>query len=127
MGRNINNVITIPAPLESKFFEYWLSFIKPLHKLTSREIDVAASFLRQRYNLSKAINDQELLDKVTMNDETKRKIREECGISTAHFQVIMTELKKNKFIVNGKINQKFIPKLEDNSDSFQLLLMFELK
>lgn len=126
MEGKINNVITVPAPLESKFFEYWLSFIKPLHKLTVREIDVAAAFLRQRYNLSKAINDQELLDKITMSDDTKKKIREECGVSQAHFQVIMTELKKNKFIVNGKINPKFVPKL-DNSDTFHLLLMFELK
>lgn len=62
-----------------------------------------------------------------MSDQTKRKIREECKISQAHFQVIMTELKKNKFIIDGKINQKFIPKLNDQSDSFQLLLMFELK
>lgn len=127
MERKINNVITVPTSIEGKFFEYWLSFIKPLHKLTTREIDVAAAFLRQRYALSKVISEQELLDKITMNDDTKRKVREECKVSQAHFQVIMTELKKNKFIVNGKINPKFIPKLNENSDCFQLLLMFELK
>lgn len=127
MERKVDNVITVPAPLEGKFFEYWLSFIKPLHKLTLREIDVAASFLRQRYNLSKVISEQELLDKVAMNDDTKKKVREECNISQAHFQVIMTELRKNKFIVNGRINPKFIPKITEDSDSFKLLLLFELK
>lgn len=127
MERKVNNAITVPAPLDGKFFEYWLSFIKPLHKLTAREVDVAASFLRQRHNLSKVISEQELLDKIVMNDDTKRKVREECNISKAHFQVIMTELKKNKFIINGKINQKFIPKLDSDSDSFKLLLLFELK
>lgn len=127
MERKINNVITVSAPIESKFFEYWLSFIKPLHKLTAREIDVAASFLRQRYKLSKVISDPELLDKITMSDETKRKIREECNVSQAHFQVIMTELKKNKFIVDGKIYQKFIPKIDEGSDYANLLITFELK
>lgn len=127
MERKINNVITVSAPIESKFFEYWLSFIKPLHKLTAREIDVAASFLRQRYKLSKVISDPELLDKIIMSDETKRKIREECNVSQAHFQVIMTELKKNKFIVDGKIYQKFIPKIDEGSDYANLLITFELK
>lgn len=127
MERKVNNVITVPAPLEEKFFEYWLSFIKPLHRLTAREIEVAAAFLRQRHNLSKVISEQELLDKITMSDDTKKKVREECKVSQAHFQVIITELKKNKFIIDGKINQKFIPKLNKDSDSFQLLLVFELK
>lgn len=127
MERKINNVITVPASLDGKFFEYWLSFIKPLHKLTTREMSIAASFLKQRYKLSSVISEQELLDKITMSEDTKNKVREECNISKAHFQVIMTELKKNKFIVNGKINPKFIPKVDKDSDSFQLLLLFELK
>lgn len=127
MERRIKNVITVPTSLEGKFFEYWLSFIKPLHKLTTREIDVAAAFLRHRYKLSNVISEKELLDKITMSDDTRKQIREECKISQAHFQVIMTELKKNKFIVDGKINPKFIPKMDKDSDSVQLLLLFELK
>lgn len=127
MERKINNVIKVAAPLEGKFFEYWLSFIKPLHKLTSREIEVAAAFLKQRFNLSKVISDQELLDKNVMSDDIKRKVREDCNITQAHFQVVMSELKKNKFIVGGKINPKFIPKLTEGSEYFQLMLLFELK
>lgn len=127
MERKINNVIKVSAPLEGKFFEYWLSFIKPLHKLTSREIEVAAAFLKQRFNLSKVISDQELLDKNVMSDDIKRKVREDCNITQAHFQVVMSELKKNKFIVNGRINPKFIPKLTEGSEYFQLMLLFELK
>lgn len=126
MGK-INNVITIPTSIEGKFFRYWLEFLRPFHRLTDREIDVTASFLKQRHELSKVIKDQELLNKVTMSEDTKKKVREDCNMSQAHFQVIMTKLKKSKVIENGRINPKFIPKVEEGAGSFQLLLLFELK
>ena len=63
---------------------------------------------------------------MVMNEDTKKKIREECGISSAHFQVIMGKLRKNKVIVNGRINPKFIPNIgEDENGIFQLLLLFD--
>lgn len=126
MGK-INNVITIPTSTEGKFFRYWFEFLKPFHKLTDREIDVIASFVKQRYELSKVIKDPELLDKVTMSEDTKRKVREDCEISQAHFQVIMTKLKKSKVIDNGKINPKFIPRIDEDAKNFQLLLSFDLQ
>lgn len=125
MGK-INNVITIPTSIEGKFFRYWFEFLRPFHKLTDREIDVIASFVKHRYELSKVIKDQELLNTITMNEDTKRKVREDCNISQAHFQVIMTKLKKSKVIDNGRINPKFIPRLREDDNSFQLLLSFEL-
>lgn len=125
--RKINNVITISTSVKSKFFKYWLEFLRPFHKLTDRETDVMASFLKQRYELSKVIKDQEVLDKYTMNEETKRKVKEECSVTQSHFQVIMTKLKKSKMIENGKINPKFIPRVEENANTFQLLLSFDLK
>ena len=126
MGK-INNVITIPTSTEGKFFKYWFEFLRPFHKLTDREIDVIASFVKYRHNLSKVIKDPDILDKVTMGEDTKRKIREECNITQAHFQVIMTKLKKSKVIDNGKINPRFIPRLDDNTNNFQLLLSFDLQ
>ena len=126
MGK-INNVITIPTSTEGKFFKYWFEFLRPFHKLTDREIDVIASFAKYRHALSKVIKDPDILDKVTMGEDTKRKIREDCNITQAHFQVIMTKLKKNKVIDNGKINPRFIPRLDDDSKSFQLLLSFDLQ
>ena len=85
-----------------------------------------AAFLKQRYELSKVVSDQDILNKLTMSDDTKKKIREECNISQAHFQVIMTKLKKSKMIENGNINPRFIPRIKDETKGFQLLLTFEL-
>lgn len=90
-------------------------------------MDVISSFCKQRYELSKVITDDNILDQVTMSDETKRKVREECEITLPHFQVIMSKLRKSKVIIDGKINPKFIPNLIENTDSFQLLLFFDFK
>lgn len=127
MEKRPNSVLVIPCSLDGSFFKLWFSFLRPFHKLTDREIDVIASFVKQRYELSKDIKNQEILDKVVMSDDTKRKVREECNITQSHFQVVMTKLRKTKVIDNGRINPKFIPKIIEGSNSFQLLLSFDLK
>ena len=126
MGK-INNVITIPTSTDGNFVKYWFEFLKPFHRLANREIGVLAAFVKERYKLSKVISDPELLDKITMGEDTKRKVREECNLSQTHFQAIMTRLKKSKVIDNGKINPKFIPRLDGDDKNFQLLLSFDLK
>jgi hypothetical protein len=62
-----------------------------------------------------------------MSEDTKRAVREECGISLPHFQVIMSKLKKSKIILDNKVNPRFVPKLKEENGNFQLLLLFELK
>ena len=126
MRGKVDSVIKIPTTLDD-FFRYWLEFLKPFHQLTGREIDVATALIKQRYELSKVIADDNILDKVVMSDDTRKIVREECGLSLPHFQVIMGKLKKNKIIVDGRINPKFIPNITEDHENFQLLLLFELK
>ena len=127
MENKPNSVIVLKGSLSGSFFRIWLEFLRPFHKLTGREIEVVASCLRHRFEISKSVNNQEILDKLVMSEDTKREVRNECNISQAHFQVIMTKLKKSKVIDNGKINPKFIPRVEKEADNFQLLLSFELQ
>lgn len=122
-----NNIIRIPTSLEGKFFKYWLEFLKPIHRLTDREIEVVELFLKKRYQLSKVVTDKELLEKVAMSEDVKKEIREELGITLAHFQVIMSKLRKNKVIIDNRLNKKFMPNLTKKGDTFTLLLHFELK
>lgn len=122
-----NNIVRVPCSLSKNFFRYWFMFLEPFHNLTDREIDVITSFTKQRYELSKVIKDNDILDKVTMSEDTKRKVREECNITLPHFQVIMGKLRKNKVIIDGKINPRFIPNINEDTGTFQLLLFFELK
>lgn len=125
MGK-INNVIRIPTSINTSFFRFWLEFLKPFHNLTDREMQIASAFLKRRYELSKVIQDDGILDKVVMSEDTKKAVREECNISLPHFQVIMGKLRKSKIILNGRINPKFIPNLTEEQGSFRLLLNFEL-
>jgi hypothetical protein len=113
MSRQVDSIIRIPCKVDSSFFKYWFLFLRPFHNLTDREMDVIASFVKQRYELSKVIKDKEILDKVTMSEDTKKKVREECEISLPHFQVIMGKLRKNKVLVEGKINPKYIPLVDE--------------
>lgn len=122
-----NNIVRVPCSLSASFFRHWFKFLEPFHKLTEREIDVITSFVKERYELSKVIKDNGILDKVTMSEDTKKKVREECNITLPHFQVIMGKLRKNKVIIDGKINPKFIPNINEETGTFQLLLLFELK
>jgi hypothetical protein len=122
----VNNVIRIPTSLQ-KFFRYWYEFLKPFHKLTDREIDVITAFTYERHMLSKVISDNDILDKVLMSEDTKKKIRESCNITLAHFQVIMGKLRRNKIIVNNKINPKFIPNITEEEGAFKLMLLFDIK
>ena len=122
-----NNVIRVPTSLQGSFFRVWIEYLTPLHNLTNREKDVVAAFIKERFELSSSISDQTWLDKVVMSDDIKSKIKSECGVSDAFFQVILGKLRKTGIIVDGKINSKFIPKrLSPDDKSFQLLLHFDL-
>ena len=122
-----NNVIRIPTSLQGKFFRIWIEFLTPLHNLTNREKDVVAAFIKARFELSKSIQDPTWLDKAVMSDEIKNKVKEECKVSDAFFQVILGKLRKTGIILGGKINPMFIPKRVNAEDkAFQLLLYFDL-
>lgn len=128
-GVNINNVIRIPTSLDGKFFRYWFSFLKPFHQLTEKEVDVMACFLKHRWELSKVIKDEAILNKVLMDPETKRKIMEECKVTLPYFQVMLSKFRKYGILMeNNIINPRFIPNIEgENPKNFKLLLYFDLK
>lgn len=126
MKANINNVIRIPTNLKM-FFRYWFLFLAPFHKLSEREIDIIALLTYKRYELSKVISDNEILDKVLMSADTRKKILEETNISLNYYQLILGKLKKNKVIINNRINPKFIPNITEDSGAFKLMLLFDIE
>lgn len=124
MAKN-TNIVRVNID-KNKFFTYWFNFLQIYHKLPPRDIDVLACFLKYRYELSKVIRDEKVLDEVLFSSEVKKKIREECNIQPQHFQVIMSKLKKIKMIENNKINKKFIPNIDDDFNEFKLTFHFVL-
>lgn len=124
MKSGVDSVLNIPTSLKGNFFKQWFVFLLPYHNLTDREIDIAAAFLRKRFELSKVISDVNILDSVLMSEDTKRSIREECGIKHQHFQVIMSKLRKSKVLLDNKVNPRFIPNIKEENGNFKLLLLF---
>lgn len=124
-----NNIVTVPVDdNSSSFFKWWLVFLRPFINLTKREIDVVAEFLKQRWELSKAISDPAILDTMVMSENTKTKVINACHITQQHFYVVMSNLRKNKVIVNNIINPRLIPNIRETDDGcFQLLILFKEK
>jgi hypothetical protein len=120
-----NNVFNVPVSSTLDFFKWWCIFLKPFVSLTPKEIDVVAAFLKQRYELSKIISDDAIIDEQLMGEKSRNKVLEECGISKQHFYVIMSNLRKNHVITESGINPRLIPNIrEDDNGIFQLLVIF---
>lgn len=121
-----NTVVTVPTSPGKEFFKKWCIFLRPFINLTNREIDIIASFLKQRYELSKNISDPAILDTMVMSESTKNKVIEECNITQQHFYVVMSNLRKNKVIVDNIINPRLIPNIrEDDNGCYKLLILFK--
>lgn len=127
MSKGADSIVRIPCKVDGSFFKYWFMFLKPFHHLTDREMDVITSFVKQRYELSKVITDSDILDKVTMSEDTKRKVREECEITLPHFQIVMSKLRKSKVIIDNKINPRYIPNIKEENGSFKMMLLFDFQ
>lgn len=107
------------------FYKKWCTFLRPIIKLTNREIDIVASFLEIREEYSKSITDQGMLDKIIMSEETRRRVMKECGITSQYFCCVMSKLRENGVIIDKAINPLLIPNIKEESRSFYLGIIFE--
>lgn len=121
-----NSIIRIPCKSLDGFFKYWLLFLRPIHNMTNKELDVAVEFLKIRYEYSKSISDAAILDKMCMDKDSEERVMKHCGLSTYYYYGIKTKLKNYKFIINNKINPKFIPNIKEEDNNFKLMILFDL-
>ena len=124
----MNSSITqIPCTLD-KFFKYWLQFTAPLHKLQNKDIEVLSFILKKRYELSKVITDDNVIDSYLLSREIRDQMLEESGETRSNFQVTLSKLRKQGVISpDGKINKRFIPNLDNDSLRFELMIIFDIK
>ena len=132
-GKNIympkpNNMFNVNYASNLDFFKWWCIFLRPFVPLTEREIDVIASFLKYRWELSKSVSDPAALDILLMSDDVRKKVVDDCGISFEHFYVVMSSLRKKGVINNNIITPQLIPNIrEDEKGTFRLLIQFKEK
>lgn len=134
MANHINKILMVDCNNGKDFFDLWVEYLTPQHKLTKTEQKFLASCLRNRHELSKGINDETLLDETCMNDIYRTKIREEIGFSVQQAQNVISKLKKLKILIPRKypftdkiqyykIAPSLIPNYNDKED-FVLVLVF---
>lgn len=131
----MNKVLGVDCGGENDFFSAWIEYLAPKHHLTKSEQKFLAACLRQRYELSKGINDENVLDETALNEIYRTKIRKELNISTQQMQNVITKLKKMHILIPRnfpfsdklsyyKIAPDFIPNYNEN-EPFLLLLVFK--
>ena len=122
-----SSVTKIPCTLQS-FFYYWLQFTAPLHKLQKKEMKILATILHKRYELTKVITDDGLVDSFLFSKETRDQMLEESGESRNNFQVVLSNFRKQGIVLPGnKLNKKFIPNITRNSNRFDFMIIFDIE
>lgn len=108
-------------------FRYWLEFLKPYHKLRNKEIEALSLMLYYRYELSRQINNPEIIDSVLFSTQTRSEIRAELNnMGQKVFNNLLTSLRKKGVITKeNKINHVLIPNMTENG--FKLVFNFEVK
>ena len=107
---------------KKSIFRYWLEFLRPYHKLRTKEIEALSLLLYYRYELSRSISDNNMVDVVLFSTQTRNKIREDLGGMTQKvFNNLLTSIIKKE----NKINHVLIPNMTENG--FKLIFDFDVK
>lgn len=111
---------------KENFFDYWVLFTQPFHQLQDKEMKMLAHILKKRYELSKSISDEEILDNHLFSTITKQDMAQGLNISIENFLVKLSKFRKKGIIVDNKINQRLIPDLSNNPKMFNFSVNFSI-
>ena len=116
---------------DKDFFDLWVEWLRPIHKLTNGEQKLLAAILRHRHTLSKGITDSEMLERLCTDSANLDKVRETMQISSQQMNGIMLRLKKARVLapvkkLNGrakyyKIAPSIIPQI--NKDKHTCIIL----
>ena len=109
-------------------FMYWLEFLKPYHKLANKEVEALSILLYYRWELSKEVNNMDLVDKLLFSSEIRLKVREDLGgMKSGVFNNLLTTLRRKKVLSKeNKIMPALIPNMSPKSTGFKLIFDFEI-
>lgn len=132
---SVNKILIVPYENNGDFFAKWIEYLRPKHNLTKTEQKLLAACLETRYELSKVISDELVLDETCLNEFHREKIKRELGVSSQQFLNVISRLKKLKILIPRyspysekvayyKISPSFIPDYCEGED-FNVVLMFK--
>lgn len=110
-------------------FRYWLEFLRPYHKLRTKEIEALSLFIYYRYELMKEVSNIDLVEKLLFSKGIRDKIKGDLGgMGNVVFNNLLSSLRKKKVLSKeNKINPVLIPNMTPDDDGFKLVFDFEIK
>jgi hypothetical protein len=118
-------VANIPTNLR-RFFHHWITVTFPLHNLGKTERGVLAELLYYRYLLGQEVTNEELLNKLLFDYETKNKICESLDIPKSRMALVLTTLRKEGIVKGRTLNKSYIPELSVGDNQFILAYKFKI-
>lgn len=107
-------------------FRLWVEWLTPFHELTKRERDVMARVLAQYFKLREKTSDPAIITEMLWSSNSKKDMRESLHVSPAHFNIIISKLKKNGVLEkDGSIVRRYIPNLDVSDTRFFMLICFD--
>ena len=106
------------------FFSKWLTLTQPLHKLPKADQKVVAELLKLRYEYSFKISDEDLLNEFIFSTKNRSVIMESLKLSPDRFNNILSSLRKLNVIKDNKINSAFIPKINKDTNKYNIIFEF---
>lgn len=102
--------IVIPCTSDT-FIRAWLEIMHPLHRLSNREMDIAAEIIKRRYRLAEGVSDSQLInvDKVLFSKDEKASIAKALGITPQFFRTTLQRLRACGIVQGNTVNPKYLP------------------
>jgi hypothetical protein len=129
--QKINNVIGIKSSSRlnvsptGDFFRLWVEFLKPIHNLSKKEMEVLAAILKKRYELCKTIHDSDIVDKMLLSQDIRHYISEECDVTPKHLNVVLSKMRKNGVLKDEKLVLSMIPMFDDEGCGLMIYFVFK--
>lgn len=125
-GRGVDSVIHVPCQSEEAFYRAWVEMLTPWHRLAPREKDVAAAVLLRLSRLRETVADPDVLWDVLWSLQSKRSMERQLGMTPDHFQLVVREMRKAGFLVEGdRVNPRYIPAVGKGASRYMLLFVYD--
>ena len=107
----VNSAIKIDTKSVDDFCTKYIHFLRPLHRLPDKEIEVLAHLVKYWLILEKQLHKERLINDALYGKEITKKIVEECNIKVSNYRVIISSLRRKGIIDNRTIDKMYIPKV----------------
>ena len=118
-----DTALMVPCNSEN-FLKVWSELLRPVHKLTQRESDVAVLLVSRWYKLKETVKDDKQLNMLLFSAQTKKEMCEELGMAKSHMSMVLSRLKQRMIIKDGKLNYRYIPVYEEGVP-YRLMFIME--